>query len=89
MNKSSLGIHEVKLVVQPGPGLHDGGGVGEGADGSMDLSEVTARDHCGGLVVDTNLEASGTPVNELDVLLVFNGSYGGIDVLGNDISSVE
>ena len=31
MNKGTLGVHEVKLVIQPGPGLHDGRGVGEAA----------------------------------------------------------
>ena len=29
--EGALGVHEVKLVVQPGPGLHDGRGVGEAA----------------------------------------------------------
>ena len=32
MNESPFGVHQVKLVVQPGPGLCDGGGVGEHTD---------------------------------------------------------
>ena len=37
MNECPLGVHEVELVVQPGPGLHDGGGVGETADRPHDF----------------------------------------------------
>ena len=43
MNKSPLGVHQVKLVVQPGPGLCDGGGVGEHADGSGDGGETAPQ----------------------------------------------
>ena len=55
MNKSSLGVHEVKLVVQPGPGLHDGGGVGEAADGPHHFGQVSSRHNSGRLVVDPDL----------------------------------
>ena len=105
MNKSSLGVHEVKLVVQPGPGLGDGGGVGEHTDGPLHLrihhykchrdlqrgylGEVTARDHSGRLVVDADLEASGTPVHKLDGPLGLDGGDGSIDILGDHVSPVE
>ena len=89
MNKSSLGVHEVKLVVQPGPGLHDGGGVGEAADGPVHLGQVPARHHSRGLVVDADLEASGTPVNKLDGPLGFDGGDSCVDILGDHISPVE
>ena len=36
-----------------------------------------------------NLEASGTPVNELDTTLALDGSNGGIHILGDDIAAVE
>jgi hypothetical protein len=35
------------------------------------------------------LEASGAPVNELDAALGLDGSDGGVNVLGNDVSTVE
>ena len=60
MNKCSLGIHEVKLVVQPCPGLHDGRGVGETADSPVDLGKITAWDYGGRLVVDANLYVNDT-----------------------------
>merc|ERR550519_2403563 len=40
MHKSSLGIHEIKLVVKPPPGLSNGCGVGEHADSPLHLSQV-------------------------------------------------
>ena len=89
VDEGPLGVHQVELVVQPGPGLHDGSGVGETADRPLDLGEVTSRDHGGRLIVDTDLKASWTPVHELYVLLIFYSSDGGIDVLGDDVSSVE
>ena len=36
------------FIIQPGPGLSDGGGVGEHADGSVDLGQVTSGDDVGG-----------------------------------------
>jgi len=76
-------------VVESGEDFSDGGGVGDHADGSHDFGEVTSGDNGGGLVVDSDLESGGAPVNELDGSLGFDGGNGGIDVFGDDISSVE
>ena len=38
---------------------------------------------------ETNLEASGTPVNELDAALALDGGDGGVHVLGHNITAVE
>merc|ERR1719476_908455 len=89
VNKGTLGVHEVELVVKPGPGLGDGGGVGEHADSSLDLGQVTSGYHSGRLVVDANLEASGTPVNKLDASLGLDGGDGSVDVLRDHIAPVE
>ena len=56
VNEGSLGVHEVELVVQPGPGLGDGSGVAQHADGTLDLGQVSARNDRGRLVVDTDLK---------------------------------
>jgi hypothetical protein len=69
--------------------LSDGGRVGAHADSTLDLGEVTAGDDGGGLVVDTNLEAGGAPVDELDGTLGLDGGDGGVDVLGDDITTVH
>ena len=59
MDEGPLGVHEVELVVEPRPGLHDGGGVGEHADGPVDLGQVTPRYNGRRLVVDAHLPARG------------------------------
>jgi hypothetical protein len=71
------------------PGLGDGGGVGEHAHGAVDLGQVAVGHVHGGLVADTELEASGAPVDELDGALGLEGSDSGVGVLGNDVSTVE
>ena len=89
VNESTLGIHEVKLVVQPGPGLCYGGGVGEHADAPGDLCQVTPGHHGGWLVVDPDLKSSWAPVYKLDGPLGLDGGDGGIDILGDHVAPVE
>merc|ERR1711899_250468 len=89
VDEGTLGVHQVELVVKSGPRLRDGGRVGEHADGSLHLGEVTSRHHGWGLVVDTHLEACGTPVDELDGPLRLDRGNGRVDVLGDEISTVE
>merc|ERR1719317_1266923 len=51
VNKSSLGIHEVKLVVQPSPGFSNSCGIGEHTDCTRNLGSVSSRHNCWWLVV--------------------------------------
>jgi len=69
--------------------LGDGSRVSAHADSTLELGEVTAGDDGGGLVVDTNLEAGGAPVDELDGTLGLDGGDGGVDILGDDITTVH
>jgi len=55
----------------------------------LHLGKVTSRDNGGGLVVDTDLETGGTPVNELDGALGLDGGNGSVDILGDDVSTVQ
>ena len=55
MNESSLGVHEIKLVVKSGPGLGDGCGVAQHAHSALNLGQIASRNHSRGLVVDTDL----------------------------------
>jgi hypothetical protein len=89
VDESSLGVHEIEFVVQSGEHLGDSGGVGDHAHGSHDLGEVTSGHNGGGLIVDTDLETSGAPVNELDGSLGLDGGNGGVDVFGDNVTSVE
>jgi len=76
-------------VIDSGEDLSDGSGVGDHAHGSHDLGEVTTGDNSGRLVVDTTLEASWAPVDELDSSLGLDGGNGSVDVLGDNITSVH
>ena len=89
VDESSLGVHQVKLMIKTSPGLGDGGGVAQHAHGTLYLGQITSGYDSWWLVVDTDLETSWTPVNELDGSLGLDGSNGGVDVLGDDVTSVQ
>lgn len=89
VDEGSLGIHQVEFVVKSGEDFSDGGGVGNHAHGSHDLGKITSGDDCWGLIVDSDLEASWAPIDELNGSLGLDGGNGGIDVLGDDITSVH
>merc|ERR1719357_420657 len=89
VNEGPLGVHEVKLVVQPSPGLSNSCGVGEHADCTSNLCLIPSWHNGWWLVVDANLESCGTPVNKLDAPLGLDGCDGSVHVLGDHISSVE
>merc|ERR1711981_1030745 len=89
MDEGSLGVHKIELMINPGEDLSDGSGVGDHAHGSHDLGEVSTGDDGGRLVVDTALETGGAPVDELDGPLGLDGGDSGVDILGDDITSVH
>ena len=89
VDEGALGVHQVELVVEAGPSLGDGGRVAQHADGSLHLGEVSSGHDRRRLVVDADLKAGGTPVDELDRALRLDGGDGGVDVLGYDVSAVQ
>lgn len=62
---------------------------GSNLHGAVDLGEIAVGHVLRGLVADTDLETSRAPVNELDGALGLEGSDGAVDVLGDDITTVE
>merc|ERR1712099_174618 len=66
VDKSPLGVHQVKLMVKSGPGLSNSSGIAQHTDSPADLSKVATRDNSGWLAVNAYLETSRTPVNKLD-----------------------
>ncbi len=89
VDEGTLGIHEIKLVIQAREDLTNGCRVGDHAHGALHLGKVTTRDNGGGLVVDTTFEASGAPVNKLDGTLGLDGGNSGINILGDNVSTVH
>lgn len=74
---------------QSRPGLADGGRVGQHADGTVDRGEIAVGDVLGGLVADTNLEASGAPVDKLNRALRLEVGNGSVRVLGDNVTAVK
>jgi len=89
VHESPLGVHQVKLVVQPGPRLGDGRGVAQHADGTLNFGEIATGNNRGWLIIDANLEASWAPVDELDGPLGLDGGDRGVDVFGDDVATEE
>jgi hypothetical protein len=89
VDESTLGIHEVELVVETIPSLGDSGGVGQHADGTVNRSQLATGDAHGLLVVDSELEASGAPFNKVEGGLGLDGGNGLATVTRNDITAVK
>ena len=89
VDESALAVHEVELVRESRPGLADGGGVGQHADGAVDGGEVAVGDHLRRLVADTNLETSRAPVDELNGTLGLDLGDGSVGVLGDNVATVQ
>merc|ERR1711893_254456 len=89
VDKGTLGIHKIKLMIQTSPGLSNGSGVAQHAHGTLHLGQVTTWHNSGWLVVDSNLETSGAPVHKLDGTLGLDGGNGSIDILGHHITTVQ
>jgi hypothetical protein len=68
---------------------HSRGSVGQHAERSRDLGEISTGDERGRLVADTELETGRTPVDELDGPLGLDVDDGGVDIPGHTVSSVE
>ncbi len=56
---------------------------------TVDLGKIAIGDHLGWLVANTDLEASWAPVNKGNGAFGFESGHGGMDVLGNDVSTIE
>merc|ERR1719460_2280406 len=86
VDECPLGVHQVKLVVQPGPSLRYCCRVAEHTDSPLNLGEVATRNHSWWLVVDPNLEASRAPVNKLDRSLGLDRCDRSVHILGHDVA---
>jgi len=89
MDESSLGVHEIEFVIDSGEDFGNSGGVGDHAASSHDLGKITSWHDSWWLIVDTTLETGRAPVNELDGSLGLDGGNSGVDILGDDITSVH
>ncbi len=84
VDEGSFGVHQVKLVIKTSPGLGNGRGVGQHADSTLNLRQVTTGNDGRGLVVDSDLETSWTPVDKLDGSEIGSNELVVMYVLGYD-----
>ena len=56
VDEGTFGVHEIELVVKSSPRLSNGGGVGQHADGTLNLGQIATGHNGWGLVVDTDLD---------------------------------
>merc|ERR1719431_1912899 len=73
----------------PGPSLSNGRCIAKHAHSHADFGQVATRNNGRWLVVNAYLETSGTPVHKLHAPLGHDGGNGSIDILGDNITSVE
>jgi hypothetical protein len=89
MNESTLGVHEIELVVKAREDLSNGSRVGDHAHGALDLGEITTGHNSRGLVVDSAFETGRAPINKLNGTLGLDGGNSSVDILGDDITTVH
>ena len=89
VDKSSLGVHQIKLVIKSCPSFSNGGRVGEHADSSLDFGEITTGHDSWRLVVDAYFETSWAPVDKLNGSLCLDIRDRRVYVLWNNITSEE
>merc|ERR1711924_289269 len=89
MDKGTLAVHEIELVINAGEHFSNCSGVADHAACTHDLRQVSTRNHCGRLVVDAALEASGAPVDELDGALGLDRGDGCVHILRPDVPTIH
>merc|ERR1712042_38683 len=76
-------------MIKTSPCLGDGGGVAQHADSTLHFSKITTWHNSWWLVVDSDLETSWAPVDELDGSLGLDGCNGSVNILGDNITTVQ
>merc|ERR1711924_16160 len=89
MDKRTLRIHEIELVVNAREDLGNGGAVGNHAASAHHLGQVTTWDHGRRLVVDATFKSGRTPVDKLNGALRLNGGNRGVHILGHHVPTVN
>ncbi|KAG7260495.1 hypothetical protein CRUP_018668 [Coryphaenoides rupestris] len=97
VDEGPLGIHQVKLVVEPSPGLSDGSGVAQHTHGPLDLGQISSRNHgrrddwsiCGQWEVDARVgHQVGLELSQVDVqgsVKAKGGGDGGHDLANEPV----
>jgi len=82
-------VHKIELVVHSAHDFSNSGGVTDHKNRSLNLSKVASRNNGRWLVVNTDFEATRSPVDESDGSLGLDGSNSSVDILRDDVTSVH
>ena len=89
MNKGSLSVHKIELMIKSREYFGDCSGVGNHADGSHDFGQISSGDYSWRLIVDTDFESGRAPIDKLNGSLSLDGGDRSINVFWDDITSVK
>merc|ERR1712039_516174 len=89
MHKRAFRIHQVEFMVNTGEDFGNCCGIADHATSTHYLCQISSWNNSRRLVVDTAFEPSGTPIDELDCALSFDGCDSCIYILGHHISTVH
>lgn len=82
-------VEQNLLMIKTSPGFSDSSSVWKHANSTRYFSEISPRYDSWRLVVDSDFEASWTPINELNRAVGLDSSDRSIDILRNDITTIE
>merc|ERR1712176_825449 len=89
MDKCSLAVHQVKLVVDAREHLSDGCRIADHAASAHHFGQISAWHHGRWLVVDATFEPSGAPVHKLDRTLCLDRRNRSVHILGHNVTAVH
>merc|ERR1712039_830664 len=89
MHKCTLAVHKVELVINARENLCDGRGITDHATRAHDFGQIAARNDGRRLIINPTLEASWTPINELNSAFCLDRSNGCVDILWHDVAAVH
>merc|ERR1712136_262325 len=89
MDESSLGVHKIEFMIKTSPSFSNSCCVAQHAQSSLYFSKIATRYNSWWLVVDSDLETSWAPIDELNGSLGLDGCNSGVDILGDNITTVR
>ena len=89
MNKRSLGVHQVKFVIESSPRFGYGRRIAQHAQRSLHFGQIPAGHHRRRLIIQAHLEPRRAPVDKLYRPLCLYGRYGGAHIFAHHIASVQ
>merc|ERR1711920_524184 len=89
VDKCTLRVHKVKLVINAREDLRNRSGIADHATRTHHLGQVAAWNHGRRLIIDATLEAGRAPIHKLNCALCFDRGNRCVHILGYHIATVH